>query len=400
MRLLLPVLAAALGLGAATPAGAAGIREGFQGALGLNADLRALEAQRPVLDARRARADALLPLAPSVGGGVRTGIGSQNPGYLQLDAAATAPLWLPGESRALRGLAEAQGAANTQQVARARLLLAGQVRDAYWTWAVAAAAQEAQRGRLAQARALERDVGRGVEAGNVARADLLVATATMREAEVALREATQAAREAAIAFRVLTSLEPTARPAETPAVEAREPRADDPRLVAGRAAVESGRANERLTAVRDRENPQLGAQLRAQRDRGGEGLEPNILVLGRLPLRHGPTYREALAQARAGTVTSEAELVTTERTLRGAVDRAREARAAALDLTRLAEARHAALAEQARLYEAAYRAGQLPFIEVVRVRMQLADADLSRRRARAEAGRAASDINQVLGQEP
>lgn len=398
----LAVLAAALALGttAVLPASAAGIREGFQGALGLNADLRALEAQRPVVDARRARADALLPLAPSVGGGVRTGISSQNPGYLQLEAAATAPLWLPGESRALRGLAEAQGTSNAQQIARGRLLVAGQVRDAYWTWAVAAAAQEAQRGRLAQARALEGDVGRGVEAGNVARADLLVATAAMREAEAALREATQAAREAAIAFRVLTGLEPTTRPAETPVGEAREPRVDDPRVVAGRAAVEAGRANERLTTVRDRENPQLGAQLRAQRERGGEALEPNILVYGRLPLRHGPTYREALAEARAGTVTSEAELVTTERMLRGAVDRAREARTAALDLTRLAEARHAALAEQARLYEAAYRAGQLPFIEVVRVRMQLADADLSRRRARAEAGRAASDINQVLGQEP
>ncbi|MFX8055535.1 hypothetical protein ABTK93_19940, partial [Acinetobacter baumannii] len=88
--------------------------------------------------------------------------------------------------------------------------------------------------------------------------------------------------------RVLTGLEPTARPAETPAGEAREPRADDPRLVAGRTAVEAGRANERLTAVRDRENPQLGAQLRAQRERGGEALEPNILVYGRLPLRHGP----------------------------------------------------------------------------------------------------------------
>lgn len=76
MRLLLLVLAGALGLGATAPASAAGIREGFQGALALSADLRALEAQRPVVDARRARADALLPLAPSVGGGVRTGIGA------------------------------------------------------------------------------------------------------------------------------------------------------------------------------------------------------------------------------------------------------------------------------------------------------------------------------------
>jgi len=117
-------------------------------------------------------------------------------------------------------------------------------------------------------------------------------------------------------------------------------------------------------------------------------------------LRHGPSYREALAEARAGVTTAEAELASAERSLRGAVEQAREAREAAIELTRLAEARHAALAEQTRLYEAAYRGGEQALIEVVRVRAQLADADAARRRARAEAGRATSEINQVLGIEP
>ena len=152
--------------------------------------------------------------------------------------------------------------------------------------------------------------------------------------------------------------------------------------------------------MRDRANPNIGAQLRWARDARGEDLSPNLLVSGRLPLRHPPTYREQLAGARAGTLAAEAELATTDRILRGAVDRTRAAREAALDLARLAEARHAALGQQARLYEAAYRGGQLPLIEVVRVRTQLAEADAARRRARAEASRAASEINQVLGLEP
>nr|WP_282571919.1 TolC family protein [Roseomonas acroporae] len=386
------------------PAAAAGIREGFQGALALGAELRGLEAQRPVLEARRARADALLPQAPSVGGGVRQGLSARDSGYLQLEASAAAPLWLPGEAGALRGLAEAQGGANAGRIARARLLLAGQVRDAYWDWATAVAVQEAQRGRLTQTRALEADTGRGVAAGQVARADLLVAGAASREAEAALREATRAVREAAIAFRVLTGLDPTPAPPERlperPAGEAVRPRPDDPRLAAGRAAVAAGRANERLTRVRDRDNPQLGGQLRWERERGDEALRPNLMVSGRVSLRHGPTHREALAEARAGTVAAEAELAAAERALLGGAEAAREARDASLDLARLAEARHAALAEQARLYETAYRAGQLAFIELVRVRLLLADADLARRRTRAEAGRAASSINQVLGQEP
>lgn len=400
MKTYLLLACTVVALTASETARSAGLRDGFAGAVELNAELRGLEAQRPVTDARMARGGAILPGAPSVLGGARSGLGQEGTGYLQFEVGAQAPIWLPREARALRGLADAQGRSNEVRIARARLLLAGQVREAFWTWAIAIAAQEVQRTRLEQARAMEGDVGRGVSAGNIARADLLLATATVREAEAGLREAQRSVREAAIGFRVLTGLNPTAQPPETPAAGPVAAREDDPRLVAARAAVETGRAGERLAAVRDRDSPVLGAQIRTQRDTRSQPFDTNVLVYGRLPLRHGPTYREALAEARAATATSEAELASAERSLQAAVARAREARAAALDLARLAESRHAALAEQTRLYEASFRAGQLPFIEIVRVRTQLADADAARRRARAEAGRAASDINQVLGFEP
>jgi cobalt-zinc-cadmium efflux system outer membrane protein len=384
-------------------ASAADLREGFARALGLNAELRTLEAQRDVLVARRARGDALLPLAPTVQGGVRSDAIAQNRGYLQLEAGGTAPLWLPGEARALRGAADAQMTALAAQIARQRLLLAGEVRTAYWTWAIASAEEEAQRARVSQAAALERDLARQVRAGQSPEADRLVAVAALREAEGALRERRLAAREAAIAFRTLTSAEPSAGGEERPSPQAngrQAPSDADPRLVAGRAAVEAGRAGERLAAARDRENPTLNGQVRWQRDARGDALQPNLMVGGALPLRHGPTYREQLAEARAGTVAAEAELAAAERTLRGSMDRARAARETALELARLAEARHAALRQQAGLFEQSYRAGQLPLIELVRVRGQLADADAARRRARAEAGRAASDVNQYLGVEP
>ena len=82
------------------------------------------------------------------------------------------------------------------------------------------------------------------------------------------------------------------------------------------------------------------------------------------------------------------------------MDRARAVRATALALVETTEARYAALARQARLYEESYRLGQQPLIEVVRVRVQRADADAARRRARAEAGRAESLLNQALGMLP
>lgn len=397
MRSLLPLTCAAF-MATAAPGHAAGLRDGFQSALALNAELRTLEAQQDVVAARRGRADSLLPGAPVAMGGVRSDAMFQDNGYLQLEAGIAAPLWLPGESRALRNAAETSRLSLAARIARQRLTVAGEVRDAYWAWAVVAAELDAQRSRVEQARALAATLERQERAGNVPRTDLLVAIAALREAEGTLRERQQAARDAAIAFRALTGLTPTAGSTEAPANV--RPSPNDPRLAAARAATEDAQSAERVARIRDRANPELGVQIRTQRDTRGESFSPNILLTGRLPLRHGPTHREAMAEARAATIAAEAEAGSAERVLLGSLDRAREARRAALDLARLSEDRHRALAEQASLYETSWRGGQLPLIELVRVRSQLAEADVARRRSRAEAGRAASEINQMLGLEP
>ena len=121
------VIAALLALGPA-PGQAAGLRDGFQAALSLNAELRTLEAQQDVVTARRSRANALLPGAPVGTAGVRSDAMFQDTGYLQMEAGLAAPLWLPGESRALRRSADAGGVALTAQIARQRLAVAAEVR--------------------------------------------------------------------------------------------------------------------------------------------------------------------------------------------------------------------------------------------------------------------------------
>jgi len=84
----------------------------------------------------------------------------------------------------------------------------------------------------------------------------------------------------------------------------------------------------------------------------------------------------------------------------GADARARAQAEEAAAMAVLADQRHGALAEQARLAEASYEAGNLPFAEGARVRAQIAQVDAQRRRARVAGGRAALQINQTLGLEP
>jgi len=284
-----------LALAAPRAASAADLRRGFEAAAALDAELRSIEAQRAVVAARQARAGALLPGAPIVGAGYRSDHVTGNRGLREFEGEIDMPVWLPGESRSLREAAIAQAAALEARAARRRLLVAGEVRDAWWAWTIAGAEREAQSGRVALARALERDTARQVRAGQLPEADLDLATADLRDAESALRTRDLAVRDAALAFRSLTGVLPSAGPAEAPAVGGE----DDPRLAAPRAQVEAGRAAERLARVRDRANPEVGLQLRYERDAFGEPWGTRLLLRVSLPLQNPPAWREQIASARA-----------------------------------------------------------------------------------------------------
>lgn len=378
------------------------LQTGFREAVELNADLRGLVAQRGVIDARRQGAQTLLPSAPSVSSSWRATTFTPRTGFQEFELGGELPLWLPGEARALRGSVEAQNAQLDARIAQVRLQIAADVRDAYWLWNTASAERDAATARVSAARAVERDLARQVAAGQVPRADLLLATADLRDADAAIRLAAGATRDAAIAFRALTGSDPSLgqpeRPAPPPTGEAALRTL--PAAVAAQTAQNLARSEERLARVRDRDSPVLFGGLQRERDETGAAYANRVQVGIRIPFSYGPQVNERLATARADAILAETTFATLARTLAGADARARAQAEDAAAIAGLADQRHRALAEQAGLAEASYRAGNLPFAEVVRVRAQIAQADAQRRRARVEQGRAASQINQTLGLEP
>lgn len=397
-------LAGLIGLALLLPmaVGAADLRTGFAAALELNAELRALAAQRDVLAARRRQGETLLPGAPTIAPSTRSQLNPSGTGYQEFEIGVDAPLWLPGEARALRGSVSAQEAQLVARLRQARIAVAGEVREAYWSWALAVAEREAARARVAAARGLERDTGRQVTGGNAPRTDLLAAQADTREAEVAQRLAEQAVRAAALAFRALTGQDPSPGPAEAPASQPVPGAAlrDLPQAAVARAGLELARAEERLAQVRDRASPSIFAGWRRERDGFGERWVDRPTVGIRIPFSYAPLVEERVATARAEAVAAEAQLATIGRSFEAQERRARAQREDFEALAALTEARFRALAEQAGLVEAGFRGGNLPFIEVVRARALLAGADAARRRTRVERDRAASVINQILGVEP
>lgn len=391
------VLALPLLLGPA-PAHAAGIREGFRSAIGLSPELSALEAQREVIAARRAQATALTPGPASVGLAYRTDALTRNRGFREYEGSLSVPVWLPGAGRALQGSADAQGDRLAAQILARRLALAGEVREAYWTWALARADTEAARARLASAQALEGDLARQVGAGNAARSDLLLAQADARDAQLGLRERETALREAALGFRVLTGQAPTPQGGESPRAGAAV--AADPRIGAARALAAAGRADLNLARIRNRPDPELGVQVRQERGSFDEAYGTRLQVGVRIPFAHPPATRERMATAQAEIAAAEAEIAQLDRSLRLTRERARVRLDAARTLAQGAAARHALLGERAALVQQAFAAGQQPLVELVRARSALAEADAARRRAAVEIGRATSQLHQVSGIEP
>lgn len=384
---------------AATPAFASPLREAFDAAVGLNAELRALEGQREQIAARLRGAASLTPSAPSVGFGLTTDRLTQNRGFREFEVELGVPLWLPGQSSAQRNLGEAEERRLNAQIAAQRLTIAGEVRDAYWNWATAEAALVVARSRVASATALARDVSRQARGGQLSRAEDLLAAADASEAEAGVREATLALREAASTFRALTGRPPLAGWSEVPR-EGAAPGTEHPRLAAARLGQDVGRASLRVATTETRDSPEFGIVSRFERDDRDAGNDTRLGVRLRIPFSYEPRNAERRAAAQGTLSTATAEAATAERLIATERERARAALADARAAVRLSEDRYRGLAEVVSLSEASFRAGQLSLAETLRLRATLAAADGERRRGQVALRQAASRYNQALGVEP
>lgn len=396
--LLLRLAFAAALMAAALPAGASPLREAFEAAVAQNPELRTLEARRGALDARLRGANALTPGAASTTLSYTTDRLSQNRGYIEAEVEVGVPIWMPGQARAQRGLVDAETQRLQALIATQRLALAGEVRDAYWAWAAADAALTAARARSSGAAALAGDVRRQARGGQMSEADELLASADAAEAEASLREAELTLREARLAFRTLTGRDPRAGWQEAPRDAA--PMPEHPRLVAARLGQDVGRAGLRVAIVEDRESPEIGLFTRQERDNRESGWDTRVGVRVRIPFAHPPRNAERRATAEAEITAAAAEVSAIERAVTAERERARAALADARTTLRLTETRHAALTRVAGLAETAFRQGQTPLAEALRLRASLAAADGDRRRAQVAQRRAASRLNQAIGVEP
>ena len=396
--LLLCVLASSVFGGPSRLAYADDMRQVLESAWARNAEIAALTARRAEILARKRAAGRLTPGPPALGVGHLNDYITGDDGYREYDVEFGTPLWLPGEGTAIRRVADAELVQLDAELVVARLAVAGEVRDAYWRFRLAAGAVEVARRRLDAARALQSDLDRQVHAGQVARADLLLAVAETADARSILSTEEASATQARLAFHALTGAEPPADFIETEVPAQTD--ANHPRRIALLRSVDVTEATARLLKVQDRDSPEVALLGVVERELYNDPYDKRIGVRVVIPFategRNEPR-RKANEVERTRAL---AELRATDYQIQAEVGKAEADLAAARERAALGEERYRAVAERLELVERSVRAGEGALVELVRARVNLFEADNARLQSQIAVMQARSRLNQALGLDP
>ncbi len=349
---------------------------------------RSLAARQATAGAQYAAGGALLPNAPTFNGSYfNDKVAGSNYNYITAQAGLSTPVWLPGEGTATQRLAKAGAATAAADTEAAHLLLAAQVVDAAAQALLAANARDVAARRLQTDRALAADLARQFQLGEASESDSLVASAEAASADASLQgaEAQLAAARLAIAVLTGTELAPRLDGAglAAPGAAGADLVEAHPRVVAALRAVETARANARLVRIADRDDPEIGVEGINEKQFGS----PWDTRLGVTATFHFATEaRNAPRRAEAEQQLTEAEvqLAAVRREVAAGLRQA-EALLAGFERGSAAAVRAASDLEKRRgQIERAWRAGEMPLIEVVRANAVAFDAAFARDKAQTD----------------
>lgn len=325
---------------------------------------------------------------------------NHNLGLREWEWGVALPLWMPDQRSSRRGLAAAKGSEAAAFGTLLRWRVAGELRERLWAVLIAEARSKQAERVFDSARKLEADVSRRVAAGELARAELLLAgdARLRRESErVAARAELEAAERQ---YRVLVGDAPLPRDyLETP----REPDSIDAALAAhplvglARAEDDSLRADyARLNSDRVA-NPMLELTARHEKPESGYDYVDSINVELRFPLGASRRSSAEVARASRQAAESSARLARYVRDLRLAIVEAKHDLDMASEVEALARKRNELAESSLRLARRAFELGESSLFELLRSTEQAAEAQRDFELAVLEKGRAAARFNQAMG---
>lgn len=376
------------------------LREAVQAAYERNPRRQEIQAREAEVRALRDRAGSLIADSPVLEGGYRTDRVGSGDGYRQWEAGVVLPLWRPGQRDAAQTLATR--ADDGVEAGRAALMLrvAGEVRERIWAAALMKNNLDLARQEWETALALEGDVRRRVELGELAKTDLMLAQdATLTKHRAHLRAQVDL-DNALQRYRAFTGLQRLPRRrGETPVALDALPQ-DHPRLREAAAQVQRAGAEAKLLRRAGGGAPELFVGSDNERD-DSQGDYSNRLALSlRLPIgtaTHTGPVRAAAQRARAR---ARARYEGLRRDLAVAFDQAAREVVSARQELDVAQRQNAIAQENLRLARVAFDVGETDLVGLFRVQ-RLAFAALRRvKELRIMRQRSIARFNQAAGRLP
>lgn len=367
------------------------LHEAFERAAAQLPEALANPALKAQADAQRRAARGPFVGPPVVRGDVLTRSG----GTIEQEASISAAIKWPGEARAGVNAATLNGDAANASLAGAQLALAGDIRTAYWRLAGARRAVDIEQQHVATARVETAQVARLVQAGVQARRDLLVSQADLGAALGRLSAAESDLADTVSAVEALIGNVP-----DSFADEALSPGTDveaHPALVAAEAKAKAADAKAGYARYSLRPRVEGSVGVRRQRNDPRGSFEDALLVGIAVPLGRDSRAVADVAGTRAEALSAGAEAARLRARLmadqRAALVRLSIAERALGD----AEARQSALREALTLTQRGRAEGESGYIEYLRARQALFDAERALGAAQVAKSAAISNVNQTMG---
>lgn len=392
MRLCLALLALAI----SWPAPAQTLRDAIEAAWARQPNAQARTARESELDARRLAARSLTPEPPSVGLGHLTDRVTRNNGKRESEIELAVPLWMPGQRDRRLATVDAEAGQLSSGLSAAKWRVAGEVREGYWQMRLAEAELQLARRKVAEAAALRGEVDKRFRAGDVARLDINQVKAAEQVAAIGVAEAQAKLARSVQTFRALTGLSAVAEQTEQPATTAVDLDAH-PALEALARAAETAMARLDQTRSDTRDPPEVTIGVQRAREVLDEPATNALLLRLRIPFATAARNRPRIAAANAEVIEARAAYELERRRTEAEIDATRREYEYASSAIALAERRFALASDTQRLAARGFTLGEFDLVTRLRAENERFEAELALQRARHEAARAASRLNQAYG---
>ena len=345
--------------------------------------------------AKRDAAGAAFPEPPSFRIGNRNDRLNRNDGAREWEAEIALPLWLPGEQARQNSIANAEQDQYDTSLTATKLKVAGEVRDTYWQARLAENELTLARRKAQEAAVLAADVERRVKAGDLARVEFNQAQGAERLARATLIETEIKAFKAQQAFAVLTNM--TALPAVEENIAAAPSLGDHPLLVSLQRVVVTAQAKLSQASQSLRNNPEIEFGVRRERNAFDDPYANSLQMRLRIPFATDARNKPRIAAANAELIEAQATYGVEHTRVAAEIEAARRELEQARIVAKLSEARFALAADTQLLLAKAFAMGELDLVTRLRAENERFESELNFTRAKLDAARAISRLNQALG---